>query len=196
MKKIAITGNIASGKSTVENFIKEKGYEIFDADEICHFAMLNDNEITQQIKETFKNTNVFDKDGHIDRKKLGEIVFADNNAKTLLENILHPYVKEQLNKFFAQNNDKDFVFASIPLLFEANMENIVDKIILVCADEKIRLERLIKRNNFSEEHAYARIKAQMPQEEKIKLANYIIFNDTDLNYLKQEVINVLNRIIC
>lgn len=196
MKKIAITGNIASGKSTVENFIKEKGYEIFDADEICHFAMQNDTEIIQKIKETFKNTVSIAKDGNIDRKKLGEIVFTDNNAKTLLENILHPYVKEQLNKFFIQNIDKDFVFASIPLLFEANMENIFDKIILVCADEKTRLQRLIKRNNFTQEHANARIKAQMPQEEKIKLTNYTIFNDNDLNYLKQEVMKILNQITC
>ncbi len=192
MKKIAITGNIASGKSTVENFIREKGYEIFDADEICHIAMQENTEIIAKIIETYKN--VIDKDGNIDRKELGEIVFADNKAKALLENILHPYVKEMLNEFFKRNSDKDFVFASIPLLFEAQMENIFDEIILVCADENIRLQRLMNRNNLTQEHAYARIKAQMPQEEKIKLADYKIINDADLISLKTEVINVLEKI--
>ena len=192
MKKIAITGNIASGKSTVENFIKEKGYEVFDADKICHFAMQNDKKIIHKIKEVFGD--ITDNIGNIDRQKLGEIVFRDKYAKITLENILHPYVKKQLQKFFLQNSDKIFVFASIPLLFEAKMDKIFDKIILVCADENIRLKRIIKRNNFSKEHATARIQAQLSQEEKMKLADFIIQNNKDIETLKCEVEKILKNL--
>ena len=195
MKKIGITGNIASGKTTVENIITEKGFKLIEADNICHYAMEEDNKIIEIIKNTFQNYNILDSKGKINRKKLGEIIFSNLSLKTELERILHPYVKEKIQKFISENSQEEIVFVSIPLLYETKMEDLFDKVILVCADENTRLERLIARNNFSKEHALSRIKSQMEQERKIQLADFIINNNSDLDTLKYNTEQVLKELL-
>ena len=181
MKKIAITGNIASGKSQVEEILA-KEYPVFDADKIAHVILDDLNE--------FFGLDVFT-NGKIDRKKLGDIVFKNIELKQKLEEIIHPKVKEEILKIFDKHKNDKFVFISIPLLFEAKMENLFDKIIFISAKENIRLERLMHRNNLTKEDALLRIKSQMPEEEKIKKSNIVIFN----NFTKKELIKNINNVI-
>ena len=107
---------------------------------------------------------------------------------------MHPQIAEEIKKFFDQNKSEDLIFVGIPLLFEAKMEALFDKIVFVYTDDKIRLERLLKRNNYTVEHAKSRINSQMPQENKVKLSDYVINNNGDFNNLTIAVDQLLCNI--
>jgi len=184
MIKIAITGNIASGKSQAERIISQY-YPVFDTDIIAH-------EILDTLND-FYGLDVFT-NGKIDRKKLGDLVFSDTNIKEKLENLIHPLIKEKLNKIFELNKDKKYIFVSVPLLYETDFYKIFDKVLFISSEEKVRLNRLMKRNSFTEEEAVLRIKSQMDESEKIKKADYIIENNSTIEELKEKVIKFLKSI--
>lgn len=182
MTKIAIVGNIASGKSCVEKILIEKGYTVYDTDIIAHEA-LDKSDI---IKSMFPNAVA---NGKINRKILANIVFKDNEKKKLLESVLHPQVID-----FIKQLTESPVFVSVPQLFEANMEPLFDKVIFISAPKKIRLERLMKRNNLTKEEAELRINAQLDENEKIKKSDFVIINNSTTDKLKENVENILTNI--
>ena len=184
MLKIAITGNIASGKSVVEKFLKDKGCHVFDADEMAHAIL----EKSAEVKIIFKDYDILT-DGKIDRKKLAKIVFSDSAQMKKLESVIHPLVKQEILDIFNKNYDK--VFISVPQLFEAGFEKLFDKIIYITADTNIRLNRLMKRNRISKDEATARINAQIPDAEKIKHCDIIIKNNESLDELIRLVSEIL-----
>ena len=190
MLKIAITGNIAAGKSAAENFLSEQGYTVTDTDEITHF-LLKKSSVKEKIYLCFKGYDIFNENGEIDRKKLGKIVFNNSGLLKQLEKIVHPAVIEEINKFFDRNKNKELVFVSVPLLYETNMTYLFDKVIIICADDEIRKKRLTEKRGFSLDEAESRMNSQMPQEEKIKSADFVIYNNSDLNNFS----NQLNRVI-
>lgn len=188
MFKVAIVGNIASGKSAVEKFLVEKGFEVFDTDKISH-EILSTN--SDKVKEVFKDVDILDKDNNISRKKLGKFVFENLKYKIELENIIYPDLKLEINNIFEKNIDKKFIFISIPLLFEVGWENIFDKIIFVQADDNIRLSRLMKRDNLTEAEAKSRMNAQNNQSEKMKKSDFIIRNNDDIIFLQKQLDEII-----
>lgn len=177
MLKIAITGNIASGKSEVEKFLS-KDFPVYDTDKIAHTFL---DKITD-----FYGYDVFT-NGKIDRKKLGDLVFSNLDLKKKLEQIIHPQVKKEILKIFEQERNKNVIFISVPLLFETGLETLFDKILIVTADENIRLNRLMARNKLTKQDALNRIKSQLPQETKIKKADFIIKNNQSVQALHEEI---------
>lgn len=169
MLKVAIVGNIAAGKTTVEKILLEKGYKVFDTDNIAH-KLLNNN---PDVELLFGTTN---------RKDLAKIVFEDKQKLEELEKIIHPLVKKELENIFSK--DFDIVFISVPQLFEAGFESMFDKILFINADKDLRKKRLIARNNLTIEEAEKRIKAQGNETEKIKKSDYVIENNLDLSNLR------------
>lgn len=186
MIKVAIVGNIASGKSTVEKLLAEKKYPVTDTDEICHKLLL----CLDEIKEYFKDYDVIENE-EISREKLGKLVFSNPELKLKLENFLYPYVKMEIARFFAQNIHSKYAFVSIPLLFEAKMEDLFDKILFVYCDDDIRLKRLIERNNYTEEYAKLRMNSQASQDEKIKKAEWVLYNNSTEQELKDNLFKLI-----
>ena len=182
--KVAITGNIASGKSQVENFLAEK-YPVYDTDKMVHELL---NELTD-----FYGLDVFTNE-KIDRKKLGKIVFSNAEYKKKLEDIIHPKVKERISEIFKKHENEKIVFISVPLLYESGFDKLFDKTVIVTTDEKSRIARLMERDNISEDEAMRKINSQLSQEEKVRKADYEIKNYSDIKALKIEIENFLNTI--
>ena len=183
MISIAIVGNIASGKSTVENVLRKKGYKVFDSDIIAHEVL---DDLSEKILEAFKDYDISE-NGRISRQKLGALVFDDKNLKEKLENIIHPEIKVRIKKIFEENKLEKYIFVSIPLLFEVGWRNLFDKILFIYTEDKIRLNRLMQRNNFTKDEALARIKSQLPQEEKVKVSDFIINNNHSIDVLQKYI---------
>ena len=169
MLKIAITGNIAAGKSEVEKIISEN-YPVYDADKIAHKFL-----------------------GNVDRRALGEKVFNDPIARKELESFIHPKVKDEILNIFTKITTP-VVFVSIPLLFETGFDKLFDKVLFVQCNDDIRLEHLMKRNNFTKEQALARMNSQMPQEDKIAKSDYVIYNNSSLDELKKQVTKFIDEL--
>ena len=170
---IGITGSIACGKSTVSNYLKEKGYTIIDADKLGHIALTSD-EVKEKLKKSFGMTIL--ENNEISREKLGKLVFGNDENLKILNSIVHPYIRKIILQLQENHRDERFVFLDIALLFEAGFEDLVEKIIVVHVDEKIQLARLMSRNALSKEQAMFRIESQMSSKDKSILGNYVIDN--------------------
>lgn len=193
MIKVAIVGNIASGKSQVEKILLDLGYKVADTDKINHEILKTDIETINEIKNTFSNDDILENDT-ISREKLGKIVFSNKEKKEKLESILHKRIYKKVEEFFNKNANEKVVFVSIPLLFETKQEKTFDKIIFISADKETRLKRLIERNNYTKEYALTRINSQIDEEEKLKKSDYVIYNNSGLNELETSIKDILSNL--
>ncbi len=175
MLKVGITGNIASGKSQVEKIISDYGYRVFDLDKTTHSLFENSEILKNKLKLEFDT---------FERSEVSKIVFDDKNKLKTLENIIHPMIKDEMFKIFDENKGQDKIFVSGALLFESGFSKFFDKTIFVEADTKLRLERLMKRNNLSETEALKRINSQQNNKH---LADILIQNNGTIDELKQRV---------
>ena len=194
MIKIALTGNIAAGKSVVEKFLRDLNYPVIDTDKVVHDLFVNSEELNIQLREAFGRYDICTND-LIDRKKLAKVVFSDAKLLKRLEEITHPYIIDEVLKFFELHENENFTFVAVPLLYEVNWGYLFDKVILVAADDEIRMHRLMFRRNLSQEDALKRMNAQIPQEEKIKFADFVIYNNTNYVDLSRQINDVLCKLI-
>ena len=187
-----ITGSIASGKSTVVNLLKERGFSVIDADLIAHEQL----EICKcEIVETF-GEQILDEAGKIDRKKLGAIVFNEPKKLKNLEQILHPKIKaEILSNALQLERLGQVYFVDIPLFFEKKERYSEFKnVAVIYAPKELLLSRLMSRNALSLEDAKARVELQMDIEQKKKMAKFVIDNSNDRENLELELEKFLKQI--
>jgi dephospho-CoA kinase len=196
MIKLAITGSIASGKTLAESILKEKNIPTIDADLIVRRLLAQDKEVIEKISNVFSpaKEDIFDPQGKICRKKLGKIVFNNKEKLGKLEEILHPKVKEEINNFFAQNKDEKIAVAVVPVLYEANMQNMFDYVILFCTKKVLQIKRLMERDGLSQEQAENRISLFIDDKEKIKKADFVIHNDLKAQDVRGEIENILENL--
>ncbi|UQZ46976.1 dephospho-CoA kinase [Bacillus sp. PK3-037] len=190
---IGLTGGIASGKSTVANMMTEKGITVIDADIIAKQAVEKGMPAYRQIIGEF-GEDILLENGDIDRRKLGALVFTNEQKRLALNSIVHPAVREEMLKRRDESiaNQETFVVLDIPLLFESKLESLVDKIIVVSVTKELQLARLTKRNQLTEEEALSRIRSQIPLEEKVSRADNVIDNSGTLEETKQQLEEILS----
>jgi len=191
---IGLTGGIASGKSTVSAMFTDMGITVIDADIEARLAVEPGEKAYNDIVSHF-GTDILEDDRTINRPKLGEIIFNNEEKRLLLNSIVHPAVRERMaqKRKQAEAADEKAVVLDIPLLFESKLTELVEKIIVVYVDEQTQLERLMKRNGFSEEEASARIKSQMPLKDKVSLADAVIDNTGNIEQSKQQLMEILTE---
>lgn len=185
MEIIGLTGGIATGKSTVSNYLSSQyNLPVLDADIYAREAVAQNSPILPEILAHYGNHLQLE-DGSLNRSALGELVFSNAEAKQWLESKIHPYVRDRFEQELAKIKSKIVVLA-IPLLFEANLTHLVTEIWVVSCDEAIELARLQKRNNLTLEQAKNRINSQLPLKDKVKLADFVLDNNSTLEHLYQQ----------
>lgn len=191
---IGITGGIASGKSSISQYIEELGFTVIDADLASRAVVEPGQEAYTEIISVFGEELLLP-DQSIDRAKLGAIIFHEEEKRLLLNRIVHPAVRKWMiaQKESAFQNGQRTVFMDIPLLFESKLTHMVDKTILIYVDADIQVARLMKRNQLSEDDAMARINSQMPLAEKIALADATVDNNGPLEATKLQTRNILKE---
>jgi dephospho-CoA kinase len=185
----ALTGGIASGKSTVSRMFQELGAYVLDADVVARQVVEPEQPAWQEIVAHFGREILLD-DRHLDRKRLGAIVFQQPDERRILERIIHPRVIEQINaqeQRLHQTDQERIIIVDVPLLIEASMHTDYATVIVVYASEATQLQRLMSREQLSEHAARQRIAAQMPLSAKLNYATHIISNDGTLAQTQQQV---------
>ncbi|RBP70077.1 dephospho-CoA kinase [Alkalibaculum bacchi] len=197
MKIYGLTGSIATGKSTVSNILREYcNAKIIDADLLARKAVEPDSIGLEKITEEF-GPSILLPDGTLNRKKLGDIVFGSSHAIKILNNIVHPEVAKLYNEVADQYRTQGYeaILYDCPLLIEEKLTDTVDEVILVVSSEDAQLERLMARNNLTEDEAIKRIESQMNIKDKIPYGDYLIYNDGDYDQLKDAVIYLGREIL-
>ena len=195
MKVIGLTGGIGSGKSTVSEFLSEKGFKIIDADEMARKMTEKGSQCLNSLVSAFGNNILYD-DGSLNRKKLGSVVFADPVKKKKLEELTTQVVTENVKNIIAdyrRENTEKIVFLDAPLLFETGADRFTDFVWLVSADEEVRINRVVKRDGTSPAEVKKRINNQMSEKEKILRSSDIIDNSGGKEELYRKVEALLKK---
>jgi len=175
MIKVGITGGIGSGKSTVCKVFKTMGIPVFEADLVAKQLMNNDPELRKQLIHLF-GSSVYQSDQTIDRKYLAGIVFSNPSLLAKLNEVVHPAVRKTFDDWFL-NQNAPYVIHEAAILFESGFYKIMDKTITVVTDELERIDRVIKRDHITVEMVRQRMKNQWNDEQRIKLADFVIGNN-------------------
>ncbi len=187
IKIIGLTGQSGAGKSTASEYLRNIGLTVIDADKLVKEIYDNDSICLKAVCAVFGNDII--KENTLDRKLLAQRAFSSKENTKLLSNIVHPFVTARCLSIL-KKTDADIVVYDAPQLFESNFDAVCDCVISVVADEKIRLERICKRDNISEELARMRMNIQLDEEFFIKNSNYILKN----NSTKENLVNQLEEI--
>ena len=189
---IGLTGGIGSGKSAAANFFIELGIDVIDADDISKNVLTENNNAKKAFIEKFGDHYI--QNNKIDREALREDIFKDKIKRKTLESIIHPAVREEILKFI---NDSDSIYkiVMVPLIVETNSADFYDKIIVVDCENNLQIERASSRDNQTKENIINIISNQASREERLKIADFIISNNSNLEHLKNSVIKIHQKIL-
>jgi len=197
MLSLGVTGGIGSGKSTVSRTLSEKGAYIFDADEVGKQLIETSKALQQELVDEFMD-DILDSQGYIVKSKLARIGFSNRANQEMLNAIIHPYVfqaNDAKQEEIRSRGDIDLYVLDAPLLFESGMDQHVDYTLLVYTKMKIRLQRALHRGNLSRDEILRRMDLQMPEEEKMELADFVIVNNGTEEELRQEIDRIYKRLV-
>ncbi len=199
---IGITGSFGSGKTTVSDILKKYGFEVINADELYHGIYEKDSSLKNKIMKEF---------GTLDRNKIKKVVFSDCKKLQKLNQITHPIIiKEIKNRIDSiiklsnkkniqktkkkENNEEIKIVLDVPLLIEAKMQGMVDKIIVVKCDEKIQIKRLLNKGKHTKEEIKNILKSQMPIEKKLKYADFVVDNSWKIEKTEGQIKDMVAKL--
>lgn len=192
-KIIGLTGGIATGKSTVSELLTAYGFKVVDADIVSRKAVKKGSKGLDQIREKF-GQEAIDDNGEMNRKYVGELVFNNPEQRIELNKIVHPIVREIMEEEKNHYLNEGYnVIMDIPLLFENDLQDTVDEVWVVYTSESIQIERLMERNDLSQEDAKARVYSQISIDKKSRMADHVIDNLGDKLELKQNLQQLLEE---
>ena len=197
MLNVGLTGGIATGKSTVVRMLVKRGARVIDHDGLVHTLQEPGQLVWKGIIEAF-GRDILDADERIDRKRLGALVFDNEMRRKTLEGIVHPAVLEEAQRQryeIGRQDEHAIVLSDIPLLLEVGMQDLFDLILLVYAPPEVQILRVMKRNKMTREEAVARLRAQMPIDEKLKVADLVIRNDGTMRELEKRVDEIWGELL-
>ncbi len=189
---VGITGGIACGKSNVCQNIRDLGYTVLDCDKISYELSLKGNIVYKEIIEAFGSDYLLS-DGQIDRRKLGKLIFSNEESRILLNSISHPHIKNELLRQINSLSDK-LVFIEVPLLFESGFNELCNCVICIYLERELQIKRLMERDLIDREYAITKISSQMDLERKKLLADYIIDTKGSFDDTKKQVEKIIKEI--
>ena len=181
-KIIGLTGGIGSGKTTVAKFIEEMGFPVYFSDDRAK-EIVNDDEVLKNNIKELLGEEAYDENGFYNKKYVSEIVFNNDETRLQLNALIHPAVKIDFENW-VENQNSEFVFKETALLFELKLNESCYKSVLVTADDNIRIKRVMDRDQKTYREIEAIIDKQMPEKDKIKRANFVIYNNDGIDELK------------
>lgn len=174
-KIIGLTGGIGTGKTTVAKYFASKGVPVYIADEAAK-EIMNTKEVIQQVQALFSE-NVISENGYLNRTLIRELVFTNKDKLAQLNSIIHPKVKRDFDNWLSQHQDAPFVIKEVAILFETNGQDYCDATILITAPLETRIQRVLERDKSTKDIILQIIQNQLPEEQKIRLATYVIENE-------------------
>ena len=185
MLKVGITGGIGSGKSTITSLFHDLGVPIYNSDERAKWLLSNDVDLMDQIKILFGQESY--SNNKLNRAHIANVVFQDNDMLKELNAIVHPLVKIDFENWLLLQKNEPLVIKEAAILIESGAYKELDVLIVVLADKKTRIKRVINRDNVSKEEVEKRMETQISDSERLKFANFSVDNNTDQSNLKMQV---------
>lgn len=206
LKVIGLTGGIGTGKSTAAEYLKKRGFIHIDADEISRGLTADGSSMLTVLDDNFgpeapwgeKGKRILNSDGSLDRKALASIVFTDTDKKSRLDELMFKSIIAEIDKRIALYQSTDGhpckgILLDAPLLFEAGLESRCDKVVVIVADEDVRIQRVCQRDGATEEEVRNRISSQMSDKDKIKKSDFVLDNSESLEDLEEGLEELLER---
>jgi dephospho-CoA kinase len=198
MLKVGLTGGIASGKSLAAEVFRSCGAGVIDADRIARQVVVPDQPGWHRIVEHF-GTEVLNADRTLDRERMAAIVFGDVHKRELLNSLVHPLIVESLalriRELSATGSPGGVIIADVPLLFECGCQGLFDRILLIWTERRLQKQRLMQRDGITANEAEQRLAAQMPLDEKISLADYVVKNTKAVGDCTRAVRELYGRLV-
>ena len=194
MRKIALTGGMATGKTYVATRLKEAGVPMVDADVLAREVVAPGTPGLAAVRRRF-GPDAVRRDGTMDRVRVGQIVFKDKRARLDLEAIIHPAVQKAIDEFFDNLPKRTpFAVAGVPLLFETSRDKQFHSIVVAACPREMQLQRVMERNKMSKEDAERRLNAQLPIDQKVKKATYVIRTDGTFEETDAQVAELVKKL--
>ena len=184
--RIGLTGGIATGKSTVSAYLQHQGIDVIDADLVARQVIEPGGLAYEEVKAAFPTAF---SDGELVRSKLGDIIFYDNEKRTVLNELMHPKIRQQMLEMANRQEQagQSIIVFDIPLLLEGDWKQLVDQVVVVYCPAELQKQRLMERNHLTAEEAQARMNSQLDIEQKKQLADYVLTNESTREALYRQI---------